>query len=171
MKTICLTGMMGSGKSTTGKLLSQKLNTEFFDIDSLIEENEGMKISEIFKQKGENYFREIEKTVISSVLRNENQIISLGGGAFENKYIRELLLENSIVIYLKTLPETIFERIKNDTSRPLLCDNMSVIKIEEILKNREQNYKSATITINTDNKSPNEIVEEVIGAIKNGSKN
>ena len=170
MKTICLTGMMGSGKSSIGELLSKKLNVEFFDIDSLIEKKEAMTISEIFKLKGENYFRKIEQEVTLSVLKKENQVISLGGGAFENEITHKKLLENSTVIYLKTSAEIIFERIKNDNSRPLLCDSMSVEKIKEILNKREKNYKSAPITANTDNKSIKTVAEEIIGVL-NGSKN
>ena len=84
MKTIVLTGMMGSGKTTIAKLLSEKLNIKYIDIDFLIEEKENMKISEIFAQKGENYFRKLEQEILISCFITENAIISLGGGAFEN---------------------------------------------------------------------------------------
>ncbi|MDE6139261.1 MAG: shikimate kinase [Candidatus Gastranaerophilales bacterium] len=165
MKTIVLTGMMGSGKTTIAELLSKKLNFKNIDIDSLIEKEEKMKISEIFTQKGENYFRQIEHEIILSSFLPDNTIISLGGGAFENSKTRKFLLENSTVIYLKTSPETIYERLKNNKTRPLLCDNMSVEKINEILKIRKQNYKSASITINTNDKTPERIVEEITGAL------
>lgn len=165
MKTIVLTGMMGSGKTTIAKLLSEKLNFKYTDIDFLIEEKENMKISEIFAQKGENYFRKFEQEIILSSFITENTIISLGGGAFENPETRKFLLNNSTVIYLKISPETIYERIKNNTTRPLLCGNMSVEKIDEILRIREKNYESASIIINTNNKTPNRIVEEITGAL------
>ncbi len=165
MKTIVLTGMMGSGKTTIAKLLSEKLNFKYTDIDFLIEEKENMKISEIFAQKGENYFRKFEQEIILSSFITGNTIISLGGGAFENPETRKFLLNNSTVIYLKTSPETIYERIKNNTTRPLLCGKMSVEKIDEILRIREKNYESASIIINTNNKTPNRIVEEITGAL------
>lgn len=165
MKTIVLTGMMGSGKTTIAKLLSEKLKIKYIDIDFLIEEKEEMKISEIFTKKGENYFRNLEQEIILSVFIPENSVISLGGGAFENPETRKFLLNNSTVIYLKTSPETIYERIKNNTTRPLLCGNMSIEKIDQILKKREKNYKSAPIIINTNNKTPNRIVEEITGVL------
>ena len=153
MKTIILTGMMGAGKTTISKILGEKLNIKSIDIDTLIEQNENEKISEIFSNKGENYFRNIEKETIKNNFNPENLIISLGGGALENNETRDFLLKNSTIIYLKTSPEVIYERIKNNTSRPMLCGNMSVEKISEILEKREANYQSATLTITTDNKS------------------
>ena len=167
MKTIILTGMMGAGKTTVAHILGEKLNIKSIDIDTLIEQNEGEKISEIFSNKGEEYFRKIEKETIENIFTPtpENLVISLGGGALENSETREFLLNNSTVIYLKTSPKIIYERIKNNTSRPLLCDNMSVEKITEILEKREANYQSATITITTDNKTPNQIAEENIGVL------
>ncbi|MBO5100445.1 shikimate kinase [bacterium] len=167
MKTIILTGMMGAGKTTIAHILGEKLNIKSIDIDTLIEQNEGEKISEIFSNKGEEFFRKIEKETIRNIFtpNPENLVISLGGGALENPETREFLLNNSTVIYLKTSPKIIYERIKNNTSRPLLCDNMSVEKITEILEKREANYQSATITITTDNKTPNQIAEEIIGVL------
>lgn len=165
MKTIILTGMMGAGKTTISKILGEKLNIKSIDIDTLIEQNENEKISEIFSNKGENYFRNIEKETIKNNFNSDNLIISLGGGALENNETRDFLLKNSTIIYLKTSPEVIYERIKNNTSRPLLCGNMSVEKISEILEKREANYQSATIIITTDNKTPEKIAEEIIGVL------
>ena len=165
MKTITLTGMMGAGKSTIAKILAKKLNIKPIDIDSLIEQNEGEKISEIFSKKGEEYFRKIEKNTIDNIFTRENLVISLGGGALENNETREFLLTNSTVIYLQTSPEIIFERIKSNTERPLLCGNMSVEKISEILEKREKNYQTATYKITTDNKTPDQIAEEIIGVL------
>lgn len=166
MKTIILTGMMGSGKTTIANLLNSKLNIKTLDIDTIIEENENLKISEIFKQKGEEYFRKIEKETIKETFNCENLIISLGGGALENSETREFLLKNSTVIYLKTSPKTIYERIKNDTSRPLLHDNMSIDKIDKILNQREQNYQCAQHIILTDDKTPIQVVESIIGVLQ-----
>lgn len=165
MKTIILTGMMGSGKSTIGKLLAEKLNAKLIEIDNLIEKFEQTTISEIFKNKGEEYFRNIEQEIIFDNFKSENQIISLGGGTFENAKTRDFLLKNAIVIYLKTSEKIIYERIKNDKSRPLLCDNMTIENIENIIKKREQNYQTATYTIVTDNKNPQDLTDEIIGVI------
>jgi shikimate kinase len=166
MRTIVLTGMMGSGKSTVGKLLSENLGIQFVDLDVFIEQSENLSISEIFKQKGEKYFRQIEKDKILEIFNENNQVISLGGGAFEDDNIRKFLLKNSCVIYLKTSPQKIFERIKNDTTRPLLSGEMSISKINEILDVREKNYNSAEKIILTDEKEPNLVVDEILGVLE-----
>ena len=105
-------------------------------IDSIIEQNEHCKISEIFETKGEEYFRKIEQRTIMNNFRQENTIISIGGGAFENEETREFLLKNSTVIYLKTSPSAIFERIKNDDTRPLLHGKMNIETITEIIRHK-----------------------------------
>ncbi len=162
MKTIILTGMSGSGKSTAGKFLSEKTGMKFFDIDEHIILNEKKSINEIFAQNGENYFRELETKTIKDVFVHENLVISLGGGAFENEQTRNFLLANSIVIYLKTSPETILERLRNANDRPLLNNNMNYKRIEEILNSRKNNYELANFTVITDNKNIEEIASEIL---------
>ena len=164
MKSIVLIGMMGAGKSTVGQYLANRLKMQFIDIDSTIEKFEQMSITQIFETKGEEYFREIEQEYIMTTFK-DNSVIALGGGAFENKQTRRFLI-NSTVIYLKTSPNIIYERIKNDTSRPLLKSNMSIERISEIYNIRKINYEKADITINTDNKTSKEIVEEILEVMK-----
>lgn len=165
MKTIVLIGMMGSGKTTIGKLLGEKLTLRSIDIDVIIEQNEKKTVSEIFQNEGEKYFRNIERETIKKIFTNKDLIISLGGGAFEDQLTRELLLKNSTVIYLKTSPNVILERIKNNTNRPLLKNQMTVEKIQSIILQRQKNYELANITILTDNKNTDKIVEEILGVI------
>lgn len=165
MKTIVLIGMMGSGKTTIGKLLGEKLTLRSIDIDVIIEQNEKRTISEIFQNEGEKYFRNIERETIKKIFTNKDLIISLGGGAFEDQLTQELLLKNSTVIYLKTSPNVILERIKNNTNRPLLKNQMTVEKIQSIILQRQKNYELANITILTDNKNTDKIVDEILGVI------
>lgn len=165
MKTIVLIGMMGSGKTTIGKLLGEKLTLRSIDIDVIIEQNEKRTVSEIFQNEGEKYFRNIERETIKENFTNKDLIISLGGGAFEDQLTQELLLKNSTVIYLKTSPNVILERIKNNTNRPLLKNQMTVGKIQSIILQRQKNYELANITILTDNKNTDKIVEEILGVI------
>lgn len=165
MKTIVLIGMMGSGKTTIGKLLGEKLTLRSIDIDVIIEHNEKRTVSEIFQNEGEKYFRNIERETIKKNFTNKDLIISLGGGAFEDQLTQELLLKNSTVIYLKTSPNVILERIKNNTNRPLLKNQMTVEKIQSIILQRQKNYELANITILTDNKNTDKIVEEILGVI------
>jgi len=139
MKTIVLTGMSGSGKSSVGKFLADKFFCRFFDIDEQIILNEKKSINEIFAQNGEKYFRDLEVQTIKSIFNPENLVISLGGGAFENENTRNFLLNNSIVIYLKTSPETILERLKNADDRPLLNNNMNLERIKNMLNSRKNN--------------------------------
>ena len=165
MKTIVLIGMMGSGKTTIGKLLGEKLTLRSIDIDVIIEQNEKRTVSEIFQNEGEKYFRNIERETIKKNFTNKDLIISLGGGAFEDQLTQELLLKNSTVIYLKTSPNIILERIKNNTNRPLLRNQMTVEKIQSIILQRQKNYELANITILTDNKNTDKIVDEILGVI------
>lgn len=164
---IILTGMMGCGKSTIGKELAKILTDyKYIDIDFEIEKSTQKKISEIFLKHGEPFFRMLETEKIRKFSKNnEKQIISIGGGAFENEENRNNLKSNGIVIYLKASPKTIFERIKNETHRPLLRKDFSVEKITSIMNLREPNYKKADITVDTDNKTPQTIVEEIIGVL------
>ncbi|MBR1461221.1 shikimate kinase [bacterium] len=164
MKSIVLIGMMGTGKSTIGKYLAEKLNLKFIDIDSTIEKFQQMSIAQIFETKGEEYFRDIEREYIMNTFEN-NSVIALGGGAYEDKETRRFLM-NSLIIHLKTSPNIIYERIKNDKTRPLLKDQMTVEKIAQIYNSRAINYEKANITITTDNKTPKEIVKEIMEAIE-----
>ena len=112
-KNLVLTGMMGVGKSTIGKLLSKNLKMQFIDIDSEIEKNELMPIKNVFKKKGEKYFREIEKKITLKKIKEKNSIIALGGGSFEDLEVREEILENCISFWLDlNLKETAL-RLKN----------------------------------------------------------
>lgn len=161
---IALIGMMGCGKSTIGKELQKHLpEYSFVDIDELIESSTQKKISEIFLKYGEHHFRVLENDKIKSVLKNDFQIISLGGGAFEDPENRDLLLSKSCVIFLKASPQAIFDRIKNETHRPLLRRDFSVEKIQEIMQKRLHNYEKAHFTIDTTEKTPYNIVNEILG--------
>ena len=152
---IILTGLMGAGKTSVGKILTSKLSDfTFIDIDEQIEKLEGITISKIFETKSEKYFRE-----------KRNQIISLGGGALENELNRQYLFNSGIVFYLYATTDVLYNRIKKQSNRPLLlCDNPKQ-KLEELLKQREINYKKANVIIDTTNKSFNEITDEIIRKI------
>ncbi|MBO6273808.1 shikimate kinase [bacterium] len=160
---IILTGLMGCGKSSVGKLLAKQLSGYIFiDIDDVIVDLEGMSIPDIFAKKSENYFREQEKELIKQFSEEEGLVIALGGGSFENEESRNILLETGKVIYLKANADTLYERIKGDKNRPLLqCENPKN-KLEELLEKREKNYNKANFIIETDNKNFDTIIEEII---------
>jgi shikimate kinase len=163
---IALIGMMGSGKTTVGNLLKEELNNfTFIDTDTKIIEKENKSINEIFSTEGEEYFRNIETEILKNILNNDSQIISTGGGIIKSEENIKLLKENATVIYLKASAEKLYERVKNNKERPLLNTENMFEKIKQLLNERENNYNKADYTINTDNKSPKEITNEIIGII------
>lgn len=160
---IVLIGMMGSGKSTISKILSKKLNLPLFDTDEIFEQQASCQITNFFKKYGEEKFREIESKILKETIKQDNYIISTGGGVILKEHNRKLLFKRDILtIYLKTTSETIYQRIKNDKTRPLLLVKNSQQEIENILNSREQFYKLAKITIKTDDKTKEEILEEIL---------
>lgn len=165
-KNIALTGMMGSGKSSVSQELSKLLpDYSLVDIDSEIEKTTNRKISEIFLRFGEPHFRLLETDKIQKTVYGSKQIISLGGGAFESEFNRQIILENCFVVYLKASPQEIYSRIKNETHRPLLAKNFSIERISDILKRRSPNYEKADLIIDTDNKTPYNIANEILGVM------
>ena len=165
-RNLALIGMMGCGKTTVAKELASVLTDyRYVDIDEEIEKTSGKKISEIFLKQGEAHFRVLERDKIKKICEKNNQIISLGGGAFEKEENRIIVLANAEVIYLKASAKEIFNRIKNEYHRPLLSKNISVERISSIMLNREKNYKKADIIISTDNKTPEKIAKEILEVI------
>ena len=119
-KNLVLLGMMAVGKTTLGKIVAKHHKLEFIDTDEIIEKKNSMKITEIFKKKGEKFFRLAEEKEVLKCLKKNNCVIALGGGAFINKTIRENILKNAISIWLDTDIETLNRRIKQNYRRPLL---------------------------------------------------
>ncbi len=160
-KNIVFLGMMGSGKTSIGFLISKKLNLEFFDIDNHIENNLGMKISKIFKNKGEKFFREYEEKITLNILKKNNIVISLGGGAFLNKNIRNEILKNHFSFWLKLESDILIKRIKNSTKRPLAY-NISDIELKNMIKERSKIYSKALYKINCNNLNKTKIMNKII---------
>ena len=138
-KNIVLLGMMGSGKSTIGGLLAKKLNSVLIDIDKKIEKIQNLKISEIFKTKGEAYFRELEFNVTLQSLDGDNNIISLGGGAFMNKELRKVLKQKSSTFWLHWNADTLIKRIKNNDKRPII-KGLDDAEIKKLINERNKIY-------------------------------
>tara|TARA_B100000900_G_scaffold5664_1_gene4758 strand:- start:2287 stop:2799 length:513 start_codon:yes stop_codon:yes gene_type:complete len=153
-------GMMGSGKSSIGSLISKKLNINFIDVDNEIEKKTGLKISKIFEDKGEKYFREIEEIETLKALKIKKTVISLGGGAFLNTKIRKEILDNHISFWLNWDIKTLFDRIKNSKKRPIV-QKSSKIEIEKLIKKRSVIYSKAMYKINCENLTKSEIVKKV----------
>ena len=160
-KNIVFLGMMGSGKTSIGFLISRKLKLDFFDIDNHIENNLGMKISKIFKDKGEKFFREYEEKITLNILKKNNIVISLGGGAFLNKNIRNEILKNHFSFWLKLESDILIKRIKNSTKRPLAY-NISDIELKNMIKERSKIYSKALYKINCNKLNKTEIMNKII---------
>jgi shikimate kinase len=173
-KSLFLTGFMGSGKSTIGKGLSKSLNAAFIDIDDEIEESEGLEISQIFEQKGESYFRQVEEKIIASIILSHPQsIISLGGGALLSSKTLEVILKSGVLIYIKSEPVEIWKRIKHSTRRPLLRNQGEewsreryLNRMKTLMEEREPGYKNAHIVIDRDGKEVEEIVKDILYTLK-----
>lgn len=169
---IILIGFMGSGKTTTGISLSYKLQCTLSDTDKMIEKREGMSISEIFAARGEAYFREKETELLRELKSGKTrQIFSVGGGTPLRAENRKLLHELGMVVWLKVSAEAVYERLKGDTTRPLLQGADPMEKIKTLLKEREALYTDAAdIVVVTDKKGTAQIAEEIAAALKEGGK-
>ena len=161
IKNLVFLGMMGSGKSSIGYLVSKKLNLVFMDIDKLIEEQAGVSISEIFKDKGENYFRTLEQKITLEALKNINNVISLGGGGFINDKIRKEVLMNHFSFWLDWDELVLLKRIKDSKKRPLAFQATDR-EIKQLIKKRAKKYSKAQFKINCNNLTKTEIVKKVI---------
>tara|TARA_B100000963_G_scaffold355354_1_gene373438 strand:+ start:7531 stop:8046 length:516 start_codon:yes stop_codon:yes gene_type:complete len=165
-KNIVLSGMMGSGKTTIGAILSKKLKLDFIDIDKKIEINENKKITEIFKVKGETYFRKLETGISISYLKKDNQVISLGGGGFLNESIRKECKKKSISFWLNWNKQTLIRRILKNSKRPVLFD-LNEGQIEKLINDRNNFYSKSDYEITCENHKKNEIVDKIISILKN----
>jgi shikimate kinase len=161
-KNLVLLGMMAVGKTTLSKNVTKKQELEFIDIGASIEKKNSMTIKEIFKKKGEKFFRmEEEKEVLKSLKKN-NCIITLGGGAFMNKTIRENILKNTISIWLDVDIKTLNKRVQWNKKRPLLKEGNNKKKLTELYAERKGIYKLANHKIACDKLSKENITEKII---------
>ncbi len=154
-------GMMGSGKSSIGSIVSRKLNVDFIDVDKEIEKKLGITIFKIFENEGEKYFREIEEITTLKILKNNKTVISLGGGAFLNKKIKKEILKNHISFWLNWDIKTLINRIKDSQKRPVAF-NASKNELMDLIKKRSIVYSKAMYKIDCDNLSKNEIVKNIL---------
>jgi len=165
-KNLVLLGMMGSGKSTIGSLISKKLNLKFIDIDKLIEKESSMKISQIFEKKGENYFRNLEEKISIKSLNSSNNIISLGGGGFINEKIRKEVILKNYSFWLNWQNTKLLNRIRKSKKRPITIKLMDE-QILELIEKRSKIYSKAQFKINCDTLTKNEIVKKIIELYEN----
>lgn len=159
---ISLIGFMGTGKTTVGRIISERLHYGFIDTDHLIELRAGKSITKIFEEDGEPRFREYEKSVVKELENFRKMIIATGGGLGANLENLESLKRHSLVVCLWASPETIYSRVKEQTHRPLLRAPDPLARIRELLAAREPVYREADVLITTDMRTVKEVAQQVI---------
>lgn len=166
MKNIYLIGFMGTGKSTIAKELVAQTGARQIEMDQLIEEQQGMTISDIFEKCGEPHFRDLETELLKSFSGEENVVVSCGGGCVLRDKNAAIMKENGRIVLLTATPETIYERVKDSTHRPVLNGNMNVDYIRSLMEKRRERYETvADVKIATDGKSREEICQEILAAV------
>lgn len=167
MKNIYLIGFMGAGKSTIAKTLQYKTGAKRIEMDQLIEEQQGMAITEIFDKFGETHFRDLETELLRSFCEENDLVVSCGGGSVLREENAVLMKESGRIVLLTASPETIYERVKNSTNRPILNGNMNVEYIRGLMEKRRARYEAvADVTVATDGKSVETICEEILEQMK-----
>lgn len=165
-KNILLIGFMGTGKSTISEKLKTLLGMREIDTDALIEEREGMSISDIFSQKGEEAFRNMETELLRELKQSKDLIVSCGGGMALRDENAGIMKEAGTVVWLTAKPATILERVKYDDSRPLLRGNKNEKFISDLLEQRYPKYEAAAdVKVETDGRTVQEICEEIMSQL------
>ena len=153
---------MAVGKSAVGRALARLLKRPFVDLDSVVEKTEGLKIKDIFEQKGESYFRQCEKKALAEILERENQIIATGGGAILDKDNLRLLREKSLLIALTASTQVIMKRVGIGAERPLMKGSNRQERVTELLKMREKAYARAHLSVDTTHLTIRQVAETII---------
>jgi len=166
-KNIFLIGFMAVGKSTVGKKLAHKLNYEFVDLDSLIVQDVGLTIPEIFSKFGEKYFRTCESEMVKKVCNRKKQVVATGGGVVINSDNIKLMKKSGLLICLEAQPENILSRVELEGERPLLECQSPLEKIKDLLMERDLYYQEADFFIDTSCREIPEVVSEIIKILNN----
>lgn len=159
-RNIIFIGFMGTGKSTVGALLAERLGWTWVDTDQRIEAEEGRPISELFEKEGENYFRQRETETLQSLLQNHCQVITTGGGIVLSPKNRELMRENGWVVALTASADEIIRRLSGDGTRPLLQGSLAE-RVKKLLKERDGLYDFAHFKVDTTGKTVEDVIHEI----------
>ena len=153
---------MGTGKTSLGKLLAEKLGRGFIDIDQKIEQDAGLSIPQIFEKYGEKYFRELEKNAVKEITQRRGLVIATGGGTIKDEENLRLLKNSGVIVCLTTEPEEILRRTERRGERPMLdAEEDRLTTIKKLLAERQQFYSQADYTIDTTDWSPLQIMNDI----------
>lgn len=166
IENIALVGFMATGKSAVGRNLARKLHRRFVDLDALIEKTEGRKVRDIFAEKGENYFRRLEKQALEQTLSQQGQIIATGGGIILDEDNLTLLRQKSLLIGLTASTDVLVSRVGKNSKRPLLKGVDVRARIEELLQQRQSRYAEADVVIDTSGLTINQVVEKILKVVR-----
>ena len=165
---LVLTGFMGTGKTSLGKILAEKLGRSFVDIDQKIEQDSGLTIPQIFETYGEKYFRELEKKVVAEISQRQGLVIATGGGTVKDEENLRMLKNSGMIVCLTTDPEEIFRRTERRGERPMLdSDENRLQTIQKLLAERQHFYEQADYTIDTTDWSPLQIMNDICKRFRN----
>jgi shikimate kinase len=153
---------MAVGKSAVGRNLARRLGRRFVDLDKVIEKSEGMKVSQIFRRKGEPYFRQAEKQALAQVLLQEKQVIATGGGIVTDEENLRLLRDKSFLVCLTAAPQVLLRRAGTGRQRPLLQGGNRTERIRELLAQRAENYAQAHVSVDTTDLTVDEVAAKII---------
>jgi len=159
---IYLVGFMGAGKTSVGMRLAELLQWEFIDLDREIEKGDGRPIREIFRVEGESHFRRLEGAALERVCRLEHKVVALGGGAFIDDKNREMIGAKGTSVWLDAPMDTLFPRCSGDTLRPLAASRE---EMERLLERRRPHYQKATIRIEVDGLTIDDLAERILSEI------
>ena len=159
---IALIGFMGTGKTSVGRLVADQLHFDFLDTDDVIETRQGRTIADIFQTDGEKSFRALEQQLVGDLALRAKTVIATGGGLPTQSGNLAGLKTHALIVCLWASPEKIWERVRNQTHRPLLHDPDPQMKIRELLAAREPFYKQADVLLNTELRSVREVAQQVV---------
>lgn len=165
-RNIVLVGFMGTGKSVTGRALARRLGRRFLDLDTLIEEREGMSIPRIFAERGEPEFRRLERALVRELAAQGDLVIAPGGGIVLNPDNIRDFAATGLVVCLRASPEMILSRVGHDSNRPLLQTDDKLGRIRELLGKRQALYDAIPHQFETDGKTDEQVAEEILAAFR-----
>jgi shikimate kinase len=166
---VVLVGLSGSGKTTVARLLARRLGWRFVDTDQVIQRQAGMTVQEIFRSQGEPAFRTLETETVVDVCRRSRQVIATGGGSMVNDTNRSHLLNGNLVVFLESSPEALAGRLSRNMGReprPLLENSDLVERLAELGRQRDQFYRSADHVVQTDQRTPREVVDVIAELVR-----